>query len=277
MAVDIDNSGQIAGTYQDQSGYQYAFAWSASTGTVLVGTLGGSLSIATAIDGTGQIVGQSLDGSGNLHAFLWSSISGISEIGDSNSELATDINDSGEIAYEEDPPPYWYEDGAVGGQSSPSVLDFGGQGSTISAINNSGWIVGYTSSGQGFLWTTSGVIDFGSSFLPDDINDSGEVLGSYQGLPAVWTATGGFQFLDLGSYSEVSATHINDDGQIVGDAATVPEPSALLLCLLGAFFMAAGWRRHKRNEGRRAIAAARPIPGKCSGEVATHLAGSVPR
>jgi uncharacterized membrane protein len=131
----------------------------------------------------------------------------------------------------------------VGGQLSLSVLNFGGQSSTISAINDSGWIVGHTINGQGFLWTPAGTLNFGTAFVPDDINNSGEVLGSYQGRPAVWTVSGGFQFLDLGGYTGVAATHINDDGQIVGDAAAVPEPSALALCLLGGLLMAAGWRR----------------------------------
>lgn len=246
MAVDINNSGQIAGTYETQNGYQYAFYWSPSSGTVLLGTLGGSMSLSTAIDSAGQIVGQSLDNSGNLAAFMWSSGSGISKIGDSASETATAINDSGEIGYEEDPPPYGSEDGAVGGTSSLSLLNFGGLGSTICAINDNGWIVGYTASGQGFLWTSSGIVDFGTSFIPEDINDSGEVLGSYQGQPAVWTESGGFQFLDLGSYTNVIATHINDNGQIVGDATAVPEPSALILCLAGVLLIAAGWRRRIR-------------------------------
>lgn len=242
-AVDINDSGQIAGTYEDQNGYYQAFSWSASSGAVLLGTLGGSMSIATAIDSAGQIVGQSIDGKGSLSAFLWSPGSGISKIGDNGSEVAVDINNSGQIAYEEDPPPYGSENGAVGGQSSLSVLSFGGQSSTISAINDNGWIVGHTINGQGFLWTPAGTVNFGTSFVPDDINSSGEVLGSYQGRPAVWTVAGGFQFLDLGGYSGVTATHINDDGQIVGDAAPVPEPSALVLCLLGGLLMAAGWRR----------------------------------
>ena len=274
-AVDINDSGQIAGTYEDQNGYQYAFSWSASSGTVALGTLGGSMSIATAIDSAGQIVGQSVDSSGNLSAFLWSPGSGISKIGDRASEIAAAINDSGQIAYEEDPPPYGSEQAAVGGQSSPSVLNFGGQSSTISAINNNGWAVGHTIDGHGFLWTSSGTIDFGTSFVPVDINNSGEVVGSYQGRPAVWTASGGFQFLDLGGYTGVAATHIDDDGQIVGDSAAVPEPSALALCLLGILLIAAGWRRRVLiGVPCRGLSQA---PAICSAQTAPHFGDSVPR
>jgi probable HAF family extracellular repeat protein len=223
---------------------------------VPLGTLGGSMAIPTAINNAGQIVGQSTDSSGNLSAFLWSPGAGISEIGDAASVLATDINDSGEIAYEEDPFPYGNDSGAVGSASSLSILNFGGQESYIAAINDAGWIVGTTIGGQGFLWTPSGVVYFGASFAPDDINDEGEVLGSYQGRPAVWTASGGFQFLDLGGYGGVTAVHIDDDGQIAGDSAAAPEPSALVLFLAGALLMAAGWRR------RGASMATRPQPSR---------------
>jgi probable HAF family extracellular repeat protein len=242
MGVDINDNGQIAGMYQDQNGYEYGFYWSASSGTVPLGTLGGSMSIPTAIDSAGQIVGQSVDSSGNLSAFLWSQAAGMSKIGDGASEIATAISNSGEIAYQEDPFPYGYSFAAVGGPSSVSMLNFGGESSYITAMNDAGWIVG-TVGGRGFLRTPAGIVDFGDAFRPVDINDSGEVLGSYQGRPAVWTASGGFQFLDLQGYTSASATAINDDGQIVGGGTAAPEPSALGLFLAGILLMAAGWRR----------------------------------
>lgn len=249
--VAINDNGQIAGMYQDQNGYEYGFYWSPSSGMVPLGTLGGSMSIPTAINGAGQIVGQSVDGSGNLAAFLWSQAAGMSKIGDSASEDATAIDNSGEIAYQEDPFPYWNSYAAVGGPSSVSILNLGGQSSTVTAMNGAGWMVGIVD-GQGFLWTPAGIVRFGASFLPVDINDSGEVLGSYQGRPAVWTASGGFQFLDLQGYIGASATAINDEGQIVGGGTAAPEPSAPVLCLAGAFLMAAGWRRRvgKGNAGQ---------------------------
>jgi len=241
-AVAINDNGQIAGMYQNRNGYEYAFYWSPSSGMVPVGTLGGSMSIPTSINDAGQIVGQSVDGSGNLSAFLWSQAAGISKIGDGASDIAVAIDNSGEIAYQEDPFPYWNSFGAVGGASSPSILNLGGQSSYITAMNDSGWVVG-TAGGQGFLWTPAGTVNFGASFTPVDINDNGEILGSYQGRPAVWTAGGGIQFLDLAGYAGVSATAIDNDGQIVGGGTPVPEPSAPVLFLAGALLMAAGWRR----------------------------------
>jgi len=243
IATAINGNGQAAGVYQDQSGYDYAFFWSAPSGVVPLGTLGGPLSIPTAINGAGQIVGQSLDGDGAISAFLWSPGAGMSQIGDAASEMATGINDLGEIAYLERPSPYTSYYGAVGSLSSPSILDFGGQGSYIASINDAGWIAGRTSGGDGFLWTPSGLVDFGSAFVPGDVNNAGEVLGCYRGQPAVWTADGGFQFLDVAGYGGVIATHISDNGQIVGNASPVPEPPALVLCLVGALLLSAGWLR----------------------------------
>lgn len=245
MAVDINDNGQVAGMYQDGNGNEGGFYWSASSGMVPLGTLGGSMSIPEAINASGQIVGQSTDSEGNLSAFLWSAGAGMSRIGDGDSEIATAIDGSGRIAYQENPYPYWNSFAAVGDASSPSILNFGGQSSYIAAMNDAGWMVG-TVGGQGFLMTPAGMTSFGADFAPVDINNSGEVLGAYQGRPAVWTASAGYQFLDLGGFGRVSATHINDEGQIVGVSTATPEPSALVLFLAGALLMAAGWR-HRRK------------------------------
>ena len=239
----INDSGQIAGNWVNAQGYQQAFFWSQATGVVEVGTLGGAMSISLAINGSGQIVGQSFNGSDDLAAFGWSLNTGIKPIGDSDSESAVAITNSGQVAYQEDPYPYQTQYGAIGDINDPSILNFNGNGSVISGMNNQGWLVG-ESGGQGFLWTANGSWNFGSWFLPAGVNDSGEVVGSYQGQPAIWTQSGGIQLLDLGGYSNVYLTGINDNGQIVGDAS-IPEPSAPALCLIGVVLMAAGWRRRR--------------------------------
>ncbi len=241
VAASINDSGQIAGAWSDSLGYQHAFYWSSTSGALSLGTLGGSMSVATAINGSGQVVGQTLDASGNLAAFVWTQGGGMSRIGDSSSQNAVAINNSGQVAYQEDPPPFQTQYGALGGASDLSILNFSGLGSVISAMNNQGWVVGQTN-GQGFLWTPTFSLNFGSSFLPTSINDSGVVIGSYLGQPAVWTQSAGFQLLDLGGYSGVSLADINNNGQIVGNT-TAPEPAAPLLCLAGLFLLAAGWRR----------------------------------
>jgi probable HAF family extracellular repeat protein len=222
FAADINSSNQIAGTFETMQGDLLGFFWSPSAGMVQLGTLGGPLSTSRAINSRGQIVGQAMDAGGHLNAFLWSAGRGMTQAGDSSSIAAVDINDSGEIAFLR-----------------------GGLGSTILAMNNAGWVIGFTPAGDAFFCKSNGCDDLGTSFVPSDLNNRGEVIGSYQGRPAVWTQSGGFQFLNLGGYSSVTLSGINDSGQIVGDAATVPEPSPILLCL-GAFLLAAGWRWRRR-------------------------------
>ncbi len=257
-AVDIDDTGQIAIMSQDSSGHDSAFLWSASTGMTSLGTLGGSMAIPTAVNAAGQVVGQSTDSAGNLSAFVWSPGSGMSKIGDAGSQNATAINVWGEIAYQEDPYPYQNSYAAVGNAFSASALAFGTGSSSIAAINDSGWVVG-TVGGQGFLSTQNQMFYFGAAFTPVDVNNSGDVLGSYQGRPVVWTISGGYHFLDLTGYTNASVTAINDAGEIVGGAtasgkvgaedgpASVPEPSALVLFLAGATLMAAGWHRRSTD------------------------------
>jgi hypothetical protein len=74
---------------------------------------------------------------------------------------------------------------------------------------------------------------FGTSFIPVDLNDAGEVIGYYNGQPGVWTAAGGFQDLPGGTLDgqQPVLTGINDSGQIVGNYTAAPEPSTLPLTL----------------------------------------------
>jgi len=248
FATAINDAGQVAGTYLDLQGHSHAFYWSPADGAIMLGSLGGSMSIATGINGSGQVVGQTADATGRLSAFVWSLGGGMWRIGDDASEDAIAINNSGMIAYVQDPSPYHTQFGAVGSRSDPVVLNFSGQGSSISGMNNLGWIVGRTVGGDGFLWMPNGSVDFGSSFLPAAINDLGEVVGRYQGQAAVWTRSGGIQLLDLGGHCGVTLTGINDAGQIVGDFAA-PEPSGLVLFGGGAALLAAGWRKRRQGTG----------------------------
>ncbi len=239
-ASDINSSGQISGSYDDLGGYAHAFFWSSETGMQLLGNLGGNYSNALAINDAGQIVGQAATGSSD-QAYLWSSSTGMVAVGNTATEVAWDINSSGQMACTQVPYPYTIDYQAICGPGLSTVAVLVGipnNGFGRLAINDNGWIIG--SAGEGFLWTPGGVTNFGTSFLPVDINNAGEVIGSYEGRPAVWTAAGGIQVLSLGSFgSEVRLTGINDNGQIVGDFTPVPEPSTLLLT--ASFLIAGFW------------------------------------
>jgi probable HAF family extracellular repeat protein len=234
-ATGVNGLGQVTGSYEDLNGYEYAFVWSAAAGMQLIGNLGGDLSSATAINDAGEVAGQTLTANGQLQAFFWASSAGMLAAGNAAAYIATDINNSGQMACDEDPFPYSDIQAALCGPNSASLTTLNlasldPSSSYALAINNLGWIVGdaETPSGmQGFLWTPGGLTSFGTSFMPVDLNDEGEVIGEYQGQAAVWTSAGGFQLLSPAQGSTVTLTAINDDGQIVGDSTESPEPGTL--------------------------------------------------
>jgi probable HAF family extracellular repeat protein len=234
FASGINNLGEIAGSFEDPGGAEHAFVWSSATGLQLLGNLGGNLSTAFAINDDGQVVGQSAT-TNSMQAFMWSSGAGMVAVGDSGTYLATGVNNSGEIACQEDPSPYTQIQAALCGPSPGSVTALSifsaDPWSAVSALNNQGWFVGtaQTPSGidEGFLRTPQGMTIFGATFLPVSLNDSGQVIGSYNGQPAVWTSAGGFLVLP-NSFGDI-LTGINDNGQIVGDSSASPEPGTFQL------------------------------------------------
>jgi probable HAF family extracellular repeat protein len=234
-AAGVNNLGQVAGNYEDLNGFEHAFVWSAAIGMQLIGNLGGNLSSASAINDAGQVAGQTLTANGQPQAFFWSSSAGMLAAGNAAAYIATGINNSGQMACQEDPSPYTNIQAALCGPNSASALNLASLDPSSSyaiAINNLGWIVGdaETPSGmQGFLWTPGSLLSFGTSFLPVDLNDEGEVIGEYQGQAAAWTSAGGFQLLSGSPGSTTTLAAINDDGQIVGNTSETPEPGTLLL------------------------------------------------
>jgi probable HAF family extracellular repeat protein len=242
FASDINNLGEVSGSFEDSGGYEHAFVWSSATGLQLLGNLGGDLSTALAINDNGQVVGQSATAIA-VQAFMWSSGTGMVAVGDAGTYLATGVNNSGEIACQEDPSPYTQIQAALCGPRGGSVTALSmfsaDPWSAVSALNNQGWFVAtaQTPSGmdEGFLWTPQGMTIFGANFLPVSLNDDGQVIGSYNGQPAVWTSGGGFHVLPY-SYGDI-LTGINDNGQIVGDSSTTPEPGTFQL-LVGGFVLA---------------------------------------
>jgi probable HAF family extracellular repeat protein len=234
FASGINDTGLVAGSFEDPDGAEHAFVWSSATGLELLGNLGGNLSTALAINDDGQIVGQSATANA-LQAFMWSSGTGMVAVGNAGTYLATGVNNSGEIACQEDPSPYTQIQAALCGPGRGSVTALSmfsaDPWSAVSALNNQGWFVAtaQTPSGvdEGFLWTPQGTTIFGANFLPVSLNDVGQVIGSYNGQPAVWTSAGGFQVLP-DSFGDI-LTGINDNGQIVGDTSASPEPGTFEL------------------------------------------------
>ncbi len=154
-AKGINDSGQIIGySYPASGGGGHAFLYSDSTITDL-GTLGGTMSQANGINNSGQVVGMSyLAGAQGYHAFLYSG-STMTDLGTVGgiytfASQAMDINDSGQIVgrcHADNSPSnthaFIYSNGTMTDLNTLIEPNSGWTLSDATAINNSGWIVGY--------------------------------------------------------------------------------------------------------------------------------------
>jgi probable HAF family extracellular repeat protein len=83
QAVAVNDGGQVVGAIygRDPSFHHHAFLWTVMSGTVDLGTLGGTNSEATSINATGQVAGWSETTGGPRHAFLWTEAGGMRDLG----------------------------------------------------------------------------------------------------------------------------------------------------------------------------------------------------
>lgn len=195
VAVAIDDSGNVSGTYRPTTVAEpnHAFRWSAATGLVDLGTLGGTNSFAHGISGA-RAVGEGTLASGENRAFL---------------SDATGIHDLGTLP---------------GGGGLDGSRAFG--------VNASGAVVGASRDANGFVravrWSGGAVTDLGTLVGPGlsnasaaAINASGVIVGSSDTTSgrthaALWSGT---TVTDLGSVGTdtSAATAVNATGVAAGN------------------------------------------------------------
>lgn len=78
--VEINDAGQIIGTYTTSGGASHAFLYTPGSGLTDLGTLGGATSAPTGLNNNGQVVGTSLTSGGSAHAFLWTQSEGMEDV-----------------------------------------------------------------------------------------------------------------------------------------------------------------------------------------------------
>lgn len=152
----VNNSGQVVGANLNN----HAVVWTATTGAVEIGTLGGNASLASDINSSGEITGTALTPSGLQRAFLWTPRKGMLDLGTLTGAVTSEgnaINSAGQVV------------GAALNSSSDrraflwskgKMLDLGMlPGHTQSgaeAINNEKQVVGWSLGAgldRGTLWT----------------------------------------------------------------------------------------------------------------------------
>ena len=78
--VEINDAGQIIGSYVAPNGESHAFLFTPGSGLVDLGTLGGSSSAPTGLNNRGDVVGTSTLADGTSHSFLWTASDGMEDI-----------------------------------------------------------------------------------------------------------------------------------------------------------------------------------------------------
>src|SRR5262245_55754948 len=86
-AYDINNAGQVAGSYLNAQGHLRARLWTGGGGIDL-GTFGGQFSDALGINDGGQVVGLSANTAGQMRAFIWDQVHGMIDLGNSTGYTA---------------------------------------------------------------------------------------------------------------------------------------------------------------------------------------------
>ena len=258
FGYEVNDKGAVVGFSRATDGRQHAFLWTPTGGMVDLGLPGESS--ASGINSSGQIVGYFSSGlSATYRAFLWDPIAGVTTLDSylGYSDYAMAINNEGQIAgMSEDPisSPVWgrrpkaylwtRNGGFVG------LGDLGAGFARVSAISQSGVIVGYSSAGPSpsaphlpFVWSRStGMVNLGgnSEGVATAITDSAGILVS--------NSSGGFVYRN-GQTTTLNFDYafvprdINDSGYVVGDVTT-PEPSpSTMFCVAGTAWVLFGLRR----------------------------------
>jgi probable HAF family extracellular repeat protein len=243
-AAGVTRDGRVVGF--SASNTQHAVIWNTNGSSRDLGTLpGGFWSEATAANDRGQVVGYAQ--STATHAFIWDADHGIRDLGaqSTGASFAYDINDAGQVIGSANNTAVMWD------QSGKKHTLGAGSGSIAYAINRSGLVVG-DANGHAFSWSSSA----GFKKLPVStgvgtssaaaVNNAGEIVGSAQvtrgsALPvfhaSLWQ-NGAMQDLnDLlpasSGWELVSASAINDRGQIAGNGVHNGQERAFLLNLSG--------------------------------------------
>jgi probable HAF family extracellular repeat protein len=146
-ALAINRVSQVAGHSRVRSEpVKHAFCVAEPGRMIDLGTLGGATSVAHALNDAGDVVGVAETGAGQAHAFLWTAADGMRDLSS--------------------------REGGIAGAASVAL-----------GINNRREIVG--GSGHAFLWTErTGSVDLGTlggrTSCANDVNDGGYIVGVSQ-------------------------------------------------------------------------------------------------
>ena len=260
----INDDGQIVGAAIAGTGTSHAFAYNAGI-TADLFTLGGTTSYALGINSDGLICGASTTGDEFTHAFVYeggvmydihvlaqateySSPNPTTNIVQSTFSQAQDVNNTREVVG-------YFTAPDAGGTSTERAFFYkneqmlelgslGGSNSRVLATSNNGHIVGWSQNAAGvqfaaMFYTNGQVRSLGMPTTTAtwsaayDVNDSGVVVGSADGVAFVYTNATTTNLNTLipsdTPWSLLSATGINNAGRIVGYGTISGQTHAFML------------------------------------------------
>lgn len=245
VAVALNDHGTIVGTYEpiSSSGRPRAVVWLNDSITELAMPDGAYASSANAINNDGWVVGGSGPGASFWRATMWQGdVATVLPTLGGNISYANDVNDMGVIVGMSwlgngsirQHATLWIDGAAVDLGALPGFLN-----SSANAINNSGWVVGVSSTDYWFedratVWIDGEAIDL-NTFLDDQQVSAGWVLRSAVDINRSGVIVGN-------AYNEFSGMT-----QIFLMTPAVPEPQTRALLLAGFVVMALFARRQRRN------------------------------
>lgn len=224
--------------------YNRAFSWTAASGMVDIGTLGGDFVYVNAVSASGQVVGWSTEsGTFPARAFSWTPEGGMEDLGTlgGTTSLALAVSSAGHVVGQSETASGEYH--AFLWTESDGMVDLGalsGGYSTPRAVNDAGQVVGESRLANGFhhafSWTSAGGMidldeDVNATSSAAAVNASGQVVGirttfgpgtsSFANAAFSWTVTGGridMNPLHAGGHSQ--ADTLSSDGLVIGRATT---------------------------------------------------------
>ena len=249
-------AGQVVGTSINAAGRYEAFTWKNGVMRALPGVFGNVGATAYGVNAGGQIAGYDTMGGGGSRAVLWSS----GQVFDLFAGEGRAVNGSGQVAGTRSSDHHavlwqngWLTDlgtlpgatdstaaaindtgGVVGssggraffwGAGTMSELNaWGWTASSATAVNSLGQVAGAACNAQGVshavLWTMGTPSDLGAPGSAEDINNSGDIVGSLNNRATLWKnglCVDLNSLLPAGSGWELAtATCINDSGQVAG-------------------------------------------------------------
>jgi probable HAF family extracellular repeat protein len=244
-AYGINNSGHVAGWAETSSGDRHAFLYSDGQMQNLDSLGGGTYSQAYGINNKGDIVAEAIPSSGGpYHAFVYSpdgQMQDLGTLGSGTTSTAFGINELGQVVGTSDAYTRAFSY-SPGGQMQDLGKLPGYTYNLAKAINESGQVVGFSYDSypedfraSAFVYSPGGQLEElgtlgGTDSMANDINDSGDIVGSSQTSSSTWPyhaflyseKTGQMQDLndlipaDTG-WVLTSASAINTSGQIVGE------------------------------------------------------------